>query len=313
MTTLVTPPATPPVAPLSVLSANMLCTASMLIWAAGLPAADVLIPLVEPLPLSAARIALAALVLLPVWALIEGLAPLRAARWLRGIAVGGGTIGFGAFMLVVGQGMTDAVTVAVISATMPVIGLSLEVILDGRKITLGLVLGVALSLAGGMMTLLGKFDQLGIGLGAALCFGSVFLFTIGSRWTVTAFPALTPLGRTTVTLTGAAIASVVAATLWALAGGLLPDLSTFGLREAGALLLFSVGGLAISQVLWIVAVGRLGIGLSSLHINLTPFYVMLIFFALGAAWDWREAAGAAIVGLGVLIAQGVIPLGRRAG
>jgi drug/metabolite transporter (DMT)-like permease len=73
----------------------------------------------------------------------------------------------------------------------------------------------------------------------------------------------------------------------------------------GALAIFAIGGLAISQVLWIRSVGHLGIALSSLHINATPFYVMLILFALGGAWNWTQAAAALVVGVGVLIAQGV--------
>ena len=68
------------------------------------------------------------------------------------------------------------------------------------------------------------------------------------------------------------------------------------------------GGLAISQVLWIVSIGNIGIALSSLHMNATPFYVMLILFAMGGVWNWTQAFAAAIVGFGVLIAQGVIPL-----
>ena len=63
--------------------------------------------------------------------------------------------------------------------------------------------------------------------------------------------------------------------------------------------------MAISQVLWIRSVGHLGIALSSLHINATPFYVMLILFALGGAWNWTQAAAALVVGVGVFIAQGV--------
>jgi hypothetical protein len=38
---------------------------------------------------------------------------------------------------------------------------------------------------------------------------------------------------------------------------------------------------------------------------------MLILFAFGAAWNWQQALGAAVVGLGVLVAQGIIPLNRR--
>ena len=283
----------------------------MLVWALGLPAADLLIGPVPALPLTAARMGMAALCLLPLWWWIEGTQTLRAAHWGTGVLVGGLGIGIGAFMLVLGQARTNVVTVAVISAAMPVVGIAIEVLLDGRKITLALVLGVLLSLGGGIMALGGAGDGLGMGLGALLCFGSIVLYTLGSRMTVTSFPTLTPLGRTTVTLTGAALATSAAAAANALLGGAGPDWNVLGLKELGALAVFAIGGLAISQVLWIMSIGSLGIAMSSLHINATPFYVMLILFALGGDWDWTQALAAAVVGLGVLIAQGLVPLGRH--
>ena len=123
--------------------------------------------------------------------------------------------------------------------------------------------------------------------------------------TITAFPDLSPLGRTSITLTGAAILISVAAIGHAALGATGPLWAQLGWREFGALAVFSIGGLAISQVFWIMSVGQLGIGLASLHINATPFYVMLILFMFGAAWSWPQAVAAAIVGVGVLIAQGV--------
>jgi len=284
---------------------------SMLVWALGLPAADFLIGTVPALPLTAARMVMAALCLLPLWWWMEGGQVMRAAQWGKGVLVGGGGIGMGAFLLVLGQGRTNVVTVAVISAAMPVVGIAIEVALDGRRMSLALVLGVLLSLAGGVMALGGKDDGLGIGVGALLCFGSIVLYTLGSRMTVTSFPTLSPLGRTTVTLTGAALATSLAAVANGLLGGAGPDWNLLGLKELGALAVFAIGGLAISQVLWIMSIGSLGIAMSSLHINATPFYVMLILFAMGGAWDWTQALAAAVVGLGVLIAQGIVPLGQR--
>ena len=58
--------------PTGLLAANLVCMASMLVWAAGLPAADVIIPLLPALSFSAARMCLGALALLPVWVLLEG-------------------------------------------------------------------------------------------------------------------------------------------------------------------------------------------------------------------------------------------------
>lgn len=300
----------------SLLSANLICMGSMLIWAAGLPAADHLIPLLIPEQLNALRMLLAGGFLVVVWALFEGFAPLRATNWLKGIAVGS-LIGLGAWFLIKGQAIGGAVTAAVISSTLPVVGIALEVALDGRKVTLALILGLILSLAGGVMALDlgagGAGGGLSLAWGAVLCFGSVVSFTIGSRLTVTAFPKETPLGRTAVTLTGAAIAALIVAGGQVGLGGEMPTFAAWGWKEIGAILLFSVGALGISQVMWIMSVERLGIGLSALHINAAPFYVMLILFALGGLWNWPQAFAAALVGLGVLIAQGILPLpfGRR--
>lgn len=298
----------PPAQSRGLLSANLVCMGSMLIWAAGLPAADHLIPLLPPEQLNALRMALSASALLPFWALAEGPGALRGVAWGRGVAVGS-LIGLGAWFLILGQARGGVVTAAVISATLPIVGIALEVVLDGRKLGLGLVLGLVLSLFGGVMALdLGE-GGLSLGLGALLCFCSVVAFALGSRLTVTAFPDQTALGRTALTLTGAAIATLVVAGAQVGAGlASPPDFAPWGWAELGAILLFSVGALGVSQVMWIMSVERLGIGLSALHINAAPFYVMLILFALGATWDWSQAAAAGLVGLGVLIAQGLVPL-----
>ena len=284
----------------------------MLIWAAGLPAADVLIPLLSSDQLNALRMSLAAGFLVPVWALVEGWRPLAQINWLKGMAVGC-LIGLGAWFLILGQARSGAVTVAVISASMPVFGVAFEVAFDGRKLTPGLGLGLILSLFGGVMALDLTGSDLSLGLGALFCFASVASFTLGSRLTVTAFPDQSPLGRTAVTLTGAAVAACLVAAAQGQIGAPAPDFSAWRGKEIGAILLFSIGALGISQLMFIMSVERLGIGLSALHINAAPFYVMLILFGLGGAWNWSQAAAAALVGLGVLIAQGLLPLpfGRR--
>lgn len=298
-----------PSAPL--LAANLICSLSMFVWAAGLPAADLLIPHVPPVPLTAARMGLAAIAVLTVWIAIEGTGVLARVAWLRGLGIGS-LIGLGSFLLIVGQARTDAVTVAIISAALPVVGLALEVVFDGRRLTLALVLGVLLSLLGGILAMSGMGLGLDLGIGAALCLGSVIVFTLGSRFSVTGLPGLTPLGRTAVTLAGAGIATGAIAALSALAGATGPDWAALGLREGAALLTYAVLGMGVSQILWIFSVGSLGIGLAALHINAAPFYVMLILFAMGGTWDNRQVLGALVVALGVMVAQGILRLpGRR--
>jgi len=293
------------------LAANLICMASIIVWAAGLPAANLLIPHVPALPLAAMRTALAAAVLLPIWWAFDGNAVMRGAAWGRGVVVGGICLGLAAILLIVAQEATDAATVAVIAATAPVIGMLLEAALDGRRITWRIAAGIALSLAGGMLAYGAATGSLALGIGAAAAMGSVICYTWGSRATVEMFPDLTPLGRTAITATGAAVATGAAAAVWTLTGGAGPEWSALGWPEVGALAVFGIGSIAMSQLLWITSVGRLGIGVASLHTNAAPFYVMLILLAFGGGWNWLQVAGAVIVVAGVLVAQGMLLPGRR--
>jgi len=208
-----------PTLPRSIASANLICVASMVVWAAGLPAADLLIPLMPPIALTAMRTGLAGLVLMAVWIAVEGLEPVRRANWLHGLLVGGVCIGLGAVLLVVGQSYTDAVTVSIITASMPVVGIALEVLLDGRRVTTALLLGLLLSLAGGLIALAQGGFTLNLGLGALAAFGSVVVFTWGSRASVTYFPDLTALGRTSITVTSAFGVTLVLSLGWSMLGG----------------------------------------------------------------------------------------------
>ena len=297
-----------PTAPLpsgGLLMANLFCMASMLIWAAGLPAAEWLIDPIPPLPLTALRMALAAAALVPLWLWLEGWPRMTRPDWARAMGVGA-VLGFGAVFLVIGQAMTDPVTVAVISAGLPVVSIGIEMVADRRPLTAALVIGVGLSVLGALVALGGGLGAVDVGLGAAAALVSVVTFALASRLTVTAFPALTPLGRTSVTLTGAALATGAVALAHAALGATPPDWAALGPTEMGAMIVYSVGALGLSQLLWILSVGRIGIGQASLHINATPFYVMLFTLAAGGIWQWTQVIGAAIVALGVMVAQGLI-------
>lgn len=289
------------------LAANLFCMASMLIWAAGLPAAELLIDPIPAIPLTAMRIGFAALALLPLWLLVEGRRGLTGVDFVRALWVGG-LLGTGAVFLVIGQALTDPVTVAVISAGLPVVGITIEMVADRRPLTWALTLGLGLSVIGALVALGGGFGAVNIGMGALACLVSVVTFALASRLTVTAFPGHTPLGRTAITLTGAAVVTGVIALAHAGMGGATPDWDALGQTEWVAMAIYSVGALGLSQLLWILSVGRIGIGQASLHINAAPFYVMLFTILMGGLWDWRQTIGAVIVALGVMVAQGLIRL-----
>lgn len=287
--------------PSGLIAANLICMASMLIWALAFPSADLLLKVAEPLPLSALRMTLAAVFLLPLWITRDGMARVIAAPWRRGLIVGGVGFGLGAYLLVYAQARTDGVTTAVIAATMPVVGIALERLQDRRPLRPAVLIGLALSLAGGLFAYVSRIGGLTIGAGAFAAFASVAIFSWGSQRTVVDLPGMSSIGRVALTFAGAAIALLAG---WAATGAGGVNWQAFGPAEVAALAVYGIGSLALSQVLWIVSVERLGIGIASMHMNAAPFYVMIFAVLLGGTWSWAQAAGAAIVVLGVLIAQG---------
>ena len=293
----------------SLLAANLICLASMVVWAAGLPAADLIIPHMPPIALTAARTTLAALVLLPLWLMLDGAAAVRRANWLRGAWVGFVTLGLASVFVIIALQFNDPVTVAIVTAIMPVVGILLECLADKRPFTRALAIGLVLSLIGGLIAVRGSEGELDFGIGVLAALASVLCYTWGSRETVKALPDLSPVGRAAITVAGCAVVALIAA----LADGLLrdnwPDWPAIGLPEVTGLAIFGIGSMAISQLLWIISVGRIGIGAASMHMNAVPFYVMLMVFLLGGPWNWAQTLGAAIVVTGAAIAQGLIGKG----
>jgi len=142
-----------------------------------------------------------------------------------------------------------------------------------------------------------------VGWGVALVLLSGTLFSWASNAAVRDFPDLTPLGRSTITFAGATVFAMLALGAGVLVGFDLLPARAISPNELGLLAIYAVAAMALSQILFIASVGRLGIALTAFHINVAPFYVMVFMLALGGEWSWTKVLGAAIVGAGVLISQ----------
>lgn len=299
-----------PTARRSLLTANLICLASMVIWAAGLPAADLIIPHMPPVALTAGRALLAAAILLPIWWALEGRDAVLRADWVTGAWVGFVTLGLASFFVIIALQFNDPVTVAIVTAVMPVAGIMLECLADKRPFTRALAVGLLLSVAGGLIAVSGSEGSVDFGVGVLAALASVLCYTWGSRETVRALPDLTPLGRCAITVTGCAVVALLAALGDGVLRGQWPDWRAIGLPELAGLAIFGIGSMAVSQLLWIISVGRIGIGAASMHMNAVPFYVMLMVFTLGGPWNWAQTFGAVIVVVGALVAQGLIGRSR---
>ena len=276
----------------------------MAMWALGFPAAEVLLQSWGTLSLNSARQLLAVGGLLIFWIAADGWLSVYNARWIKGTLVGGLGFGVGSILLLVGQKLSDPVTPAIAAAMMPIAGAALEVIFDGRRLKLKLVVGIILALTGGYLATGVNLENSSFGLGALICLTAVILFAWGTRATTRQFSDMSPIGQTTLTLAGATI-FIVFVYLGALILGLPgTQIGKIDGNSLSMIFIFSLVSLAFAQLLWIRAAGHLGILLASFHMNAVPFYVMVVLVLIfNLSWDWVQAIGAAIVACGVTVAQ----------
>jgi drug/metabolite transporter (DMT)-like permease len=278
----------------------------MVMWAFAFPIAEVMLLSWGAISLVLARQLIGVSVLLTIWLWLDGWAAVYNANWRRGIGVGGIGFGLGSMTFLVGQSLSDAVTPAIAASMMPIIGALLEVTLDGRRLRPRLLGGIVLALLGGLLAIGTRMGDGNFGWGSLLCLFSVVLFAWGTRATANDFRSLSFVGRTAITMTGSfAIVSTIylAMLLLDIPGA---EIGLLDARHVGLLVFSSVASLALAQFLWIRGASGLGILLASLHMNAVPFYVMVIVVLfLDEPWNWWQAAGAAMVASGVMLAQSV--------
>ena len=281
---------------------NVLGVLAMMTYATSFPLADLLLQSWPPLFLITARMTLATLALGLVWLLIERPRTISPSQLRAGLITGGIGFGISAYAILVAQKMTDPVTTALITASAPIAGALIECHAGTRRLTFRFVIGLAATVAGGIIAT-GASSGMEFGLGAALAVFATFIWTWASMAAVRDLPTFSPLGRTALTFGGGMI------TLWIAAGvtffadqQLIPE-DPITWAQIKLLLIYAMVGMGISQALWLASVGKLGVALAAFHMNLVPFYVMLIMIGLGAGWHWPQAWGAALVATGVLIAQ----------
>ena len=291
-------------APQGIFAANLTCFMAMAMWSFAFPIAEVLLETWDTVALVFWRMLSGVLTLLLFWICLEGWRQVVGADWRRGIGVGGFGFGLGSVLFLAGQAMSDAVTPAIAASMMPIVGAFLEVLFDGRRMRSRLVFGIVCALVGGLLATGTRLDEGNFGWGSLLCLVSVVLFAWATRATTLGFPTLSFTGRTAITLAGAQVILAVIYVTMLLTGIEGTQIGSTTPLHLGLLVFAGIASAALAQYLWIHAASRLGILLASFHMNAVPFYVMVVMVMfLGASWNWWQAAGAGMVGLGVWLAQ----------
>ena len=283
---------------------NFACFSAMFLWAFGFPAAEVLLESWGSLTLVFFRFFVTILILIPFWIFMEGIKVFQKAPLVKSIITGFIGWGLGGNLLIIGQKLSDPVTTAICAAMMPIFGAIVELIYDSRKMTLNILIGITLALVGGYLATGVQLSDGQFGLGAIICIIAVILFAWGTRASTKGLSDLTYLGQSALTMTGGTIASLVFCLVSFIYGFGETKVGNFDYYHVYLLLIFVLLSQTISQTIWIFGSGKLGVLLASLHSNGLPFYVMLIFVIFfGGSWNWMQALGAFIVGVGVIVAQ----------
>jgi len=285
----------------SPIAGNTLALIAIFLFAAGFPAAEVLLEVWHPITLMFFRLILAVATLVILWIFMEGLSQVLNAPWFKGIKIGILGFGLGTNLLLFAQWFTDPVTVALLATLIPVSAAILEVWDGRRKLTIKFAGGLIASITGGLIAV-SENISIDLGWGVLMALASGFFYMWASDKSVTVLPAISSIARSTITFTGAAVFTTFSFVIFFTLGFIEIPSGVTGAQFFN-LIIYSVIAMAISHIFFIIAVDKVGVAITSLHLNFAPFYVMVILFLLGETWDLRAIIGASIVAFGVWLAQ----------
>jgi len=199
------------------------------------------------------------------------------------------------------------ITIAAISVAMPLTGALVARAMLGAKLEKGFALALLLTIVGGALVVWGQpgFDAAALGLRG----GEILMILAMVSWNVYSLKAqqwLGHLGQARLTLVSSISTCLWLASIMGLMLALgvarwpaqTPPLDAFAM--VFYLALFSA---AVGNILWNFGVSVVGLPVSSLYINLSAVFAVLIAVAFGFEPTWWQVLGGSIVMAGVLYMQ----------
>ena len=291
---------------------NLFAVLSMLIWSTTYPITDVLLVTWDPLSLGMTRV-LGAGVLLGLIAIALGATRLRWRDWpiKQACLTGAVGLGLGTVLMNFGFLYSNPVNVAVIATTIPVISVIMGMFRGEERLTLRIGIALCFALAGGVLVSISNLEtEVGFQGGELLMVIAVVLWTWFSRVSVMKLRVIPAFPRTALTLTAAGITLLPILLLIQWSG--VVELSfSWSFSELG-LPVFLILGVGFSMGFWMLSADRIGVTVAAIHINVVPFYVVILMLWFGGSLILTQIAGAILVAVGVILAQVTTGLNRSA-
>jgi drug/metabolite transporter (DMT)-like permease len=285
--------------------ANLGLTLMVLCWGAFFPLLERLLDSWDFYSVTLARQVLGALVLFLGVLAQRGSGPLPSiAAWRRVLVLGFIGVAVSSLLTSLGVMASSGLSSAIISTTNPVSSALTAALVYRERPVAGLALGTALSVAGGLICVVGSAPLEHAEFGG----GEILIVLANVTWTWMSMAAQRWLeGYSQLQITAATVA---AGAFWLIL--FLPAVPLFGVTAlhadfgAGSLWMLGFAGIlpiAFGNFCWHYGVSRIGVVVASMYNNLLPVAAFAVTLWLGGAFAWPQLLGAAIILAGVLAAQ----------
>jgi drug/metabolite transporter (DMT)-like permease len=224
--------------------------------------------------------------------------------WGRILLLGGIGVAIGSLLTSFGVLFSSGLSSAIISTTNPIGAALTAAALYREPLGRGMLLGTILSVAGGLITVMGSQSL----EHAHFRGGEILIVVANVLWTWMSMAAQRWLrGFTQLQITAF---TVGAGAFWLLIP--LPLLATSDLvdlrvdrsvESLGMIVFAGILPIALGNLFWHYGVSRVGIVVASMYSNLLPAAALVITVLLGGSFTWLQVAGSIVILAGVFTAQ----------
>jgi drug/metabolite transporter (DMT)-like permease len=298
------------------IAANLGLLLTAIAWGSLIPVLNLLIPQWDPYFLAAIRYALGTPVFLLLLLVVENgrLVP-GPVSWWRLWLLGGVGIGLFAPLYTLGIAHSNPITAAVIGSTGPAVAAIVAWAIYRTPPERGTVPAILLAIAGGVLA---TYDPGRSGVPFDLRGGEVLILLASACWAWYSLMAQhwlrgwSQLRICGITMVPGSVVLIAVYLLASLTGAAhLPPAVPSTAPELGLFAWIIFASVVTGVFLWHFGVGRLGVVVASLFLNLAPVAAILISAALGTRPTALQLLGGALVIGGVLQAQLRHLLGAR--